>query len=144
MAKSLQEHLVTGGSMARLVAHADRLRLLQHQLEATLPAALRPYARVANFRLGKLSIHADNGAIAAKIRQLGPRIASQLSNQATEITQIGVRVQPLAANSPHPRHERPALPGDKQKQGLTLLTQVLPRESKLREALECLLRALKE
>lgn len=144
MAKSLQEHLVSGSGMARLVAHADRLRLLQHQLDATLPAALRPHARVANFRLGKLSIHADNGAIAAKIRQLGPRIASQLSNQATEITQIGVRVQPLATDSPHPPHERPVLPGDEQKQGLALLTEALPRESKLRRALERLLHALKE
>lgn len=144
MAKSLQEHLVSGGSMARLVAHADRLRLLQHQLETALPAALKPHARVANFRLGKLSIHADSGGIAAKIRQLGPSIASQLSNQATEITQIEVRVQPLATNLPHPPHERPSLPGAKQKQGLTLLTQDLPRESKLRIALECLLRVVKE
>lgn len=144
MAKSLQEHLASGNSMARLVAHADRLRLLQTRLEATLPAALRPHARVANFRLGKLSIHANNGAIAAKIRQLGPRIASQLSDRATEITQIGVKVQPLASATPPPPHERPSLPGDEQKRGLARLAQSVPRESGLARALERLLHAIKE
>jgi hypothetical protein len=79
--RSLQEHLASGDSMARLAAHAQRLLQFQRLLEAALPAALKPYARVANFRLGKLLIHADSGAVAAKIRQFGPRLASDLSSK---------------------------------------------------------------
>lgn len=144
MAKSLQDYLVSGDSMARLSAHAGRLLQFQRLLEAALPEALRPYARVANFRLGKIFIHANNGAIAAKIRQLGPRIISELSTQAVEITQIEVRVQAPVFSAAPPHHERPTLPGYEQKQGLTLLTQSLPYESNLRLALERLLQAVKE
>jgi hypothetical protein len=130
--------------MARLASHAQRLLQFQRLLEAALPEALRPHARVANFRLGKIFIHAVNGAVAAKIRQLGPRLADDLSNKEVKVTQIEVRVQ---ARNPPPvkvRHERPSLPGIKQKQGLTTLAQQLPGESPLKEALERLLRSVKE
>jgi len=143
-ARSLQEHLASGDSMARLTAHAQRLLQFQRLLETALPEALRPHARVANFRLGKLFIHASNGAVAAKIRQFGPRLASDLSNKEVKVTQIEVRVQ--ARNPPpvQPLHERPALPGIRQKQGLTELVHQLPGESPLRGALERLLRTVKE
>ncbi len=144
MAKSLQEHLVSGDGMARLAAHAQRLLQFQRTLEAALPEALRPHARVANFRLGKIFIHTDNSAVAAKIRQLGPRIASALSSPAAQVTEIGVRVQANTFIATQPRPERPALPGVQQKQGLTLLAENLPQESNLRGALERLLRAVKE
>ena len=143
-ARSLQEHLASGDSMARLASHAQRLLQFQRLLEAALPAALRPYARVANFRLGKLFIHAANGAVAAKIRQFGPRLASDLSNKDAKVTQIEVRVQARNPAPASPRHERPALPGIKQKQALTGLASQLPSESPLKNALERLLRTIKE
>lgn len=142
--RSLQEHLVSGDSMARLASHAQRLLQFQRLLEAALPEALRPHARVANFRLGKLFIHAASGAVAAKIRQLGPRIAGELSNKDAKVTEIEVRVQ---ARNPGPvkaAHKRPSLPGQKQKQGLTALAQGLPDDTPLKDALERLLRAVKE
>ncbi len=130
--------------MARLASHAQRLLQFQRLLEAALPAALRPHARVANFRLGKLFIHAASGAVAAKVRQLGPRIAVDLSNKDVKVTEIEVRVQarnPAPAKAPH---KRPALPGSAQKQGLTALAQSLPRDTPLKDALERLLRSVKE
>jgi hypothetical protein len=142
--RSLQEHLASGDSMARLAAHAQRLLQFQRLLEAALPAALRPYARVANFRLGKLLIHAENGAVAAKIRQFGPSLASELCYKEMKVTQIEVRVQARNPSSPRLPHKRPDLPGSKQKQGLTTLAQDLPAESPLRAALERLLRSVKE
>ena len=143
-ARSLQEFLVSGDSLARLSAQAQRLLQFQRLLEAALPEALRPHARVANFRLGKLFIHAANGAVAAKIRQLGPRLASDLSVQDAKLTQIEVRVQ---ARNPAQRrrpHERPSPPGIRQKQGLTALANRLPGDSPLKDALERLLRSVKE
>ena len=143
-ARSLQEHLASGDSMARLAAHAQRLLQFQRLLEVALPAALRPHARVANFRLGKLFIHAANGAVAAKIRQFGPSLASDLSNKEVKVTQIEVRVQARNPPPPQPPYERPAPPGPKQKQGLTVLAQGLPGESPLKNALERLLHSVKE
>ena len=142
--RSLQEHLVSGDHLARLASHAQRLLQFQRSLEAALPAALVPYVRVANFRLGKLFIHASNGAVAAKVRQLGPRLASELSNKGIKITQIEVRVQAGIQAATKKLHERPALPGTKQKQGLTVLSQKLPSESPLKAALERLLQTVKE
>lgn len=143
-ARSLQEHLASGDSMARLASHAQRLLQFQVLLQAALPEALRPHVRVANFRLGKLFIHAANGAVAAKIRQFGPSLASELSNKEAKVTQIEVRVQARNPSQPRPPHVRPAAPGLKQKQGLTALAQRLPVESPLKQALERLLRAVKE
>ena len=142
--RSLQEHLASGDSMARLAAHAQRLLQFQRLLEAALPAALRPHARVANFRLGKLLIHAENGAVAAKIRQFGPRLANDLSNKEAKVTQIEVRVQARNRISAHAPPGRPSLPGLKQKQGLTALAHDLPLESPLKGPLERLLRSIKE
>ena len=142
--RSLQEHLASGDSMARIAAHAQRLLQFQHLLEAALPVALRPHARVANFRLGKLFIHAANGAVAAKIRQFGPRLADDLSNKDVKVTQIEVRVQAQNPSPPRQSTERPSLPGSKQKQGLTALAHALPGGSPLKGALERLLRSVKE
>jgi hypothetical protein len=142
--RSLQEHLASGDSMARLAAHAQRLLQFQRLLEAALPAALRPYARVANFRLGKLLIHAENGAVAAKIRQFGPSLANDLSNKEAKVTQIEVRVQARNRPSAPASQGRPTLPGLKQKQGLTALSRDLPEESPLKGPLERLLRSIKE
>ena len=143
-ARSLQEHLASGDSMARLAAHAQRLLLFQRLLEAALPESLRPHARVANFRLGKIFIHTANGAVAAKIRQFGPRLASELSNKDVKVTQIEVRVQARNPLSPNAIHKRADLPGVNQKQGLTSLAQNLPDDSPLKQALERLLHSIKE
>ena len=142
--RSLQEHLVSGDHLARLASHAQRLLQFQRSLEASLPAALAPHVRVANVRLGKLFVHAANGAVAAKVRQLGPRIASELSIKGVKITQIEVRVQAGIQNPPREKHQRPALPGLTQKQGLTALARNLPPDSPLRTALDRLLQSVKE
>lgn len=141
---SLQEHLSSSGAIARLAAHARQLLEFQRLLEAALPSALRPYARVANFRQGKLLIHAANGAVAAKVRHLGPRLAGELSIKGTKLTQIDVRVQGKGQGFRPPPHQRPAAPGLRQKQGLTDLANSLPGKSPLKQALERLLLTVKE
>ncbi|MDO9449925.1 MAG: DciA family protein [Rugosibacter sp.] len=144
MAKSLQEHLVSTEGLARLAAHAHRLLEFQRALETVLPDALRPHARVANFRLGKIFIHTSNSAVAAKVRQLGPRIAAALTSPATKVTEVGVSVQASPAVQPKEIHQRPVLPGYQQKQGLTLLAQNMPPESALKRALERLIKVVTE
>ena len=135
---------MSGDHLARLASHAQRLLQFQRSLEAALPAALAAHTRVANFRLGKLFIHATNGAVAAKVRQLGPSLASELSNKDAKVTQIEVRVQARNPVPPRQMHKRPDLPGNKQKQGLTNLARELPVASPLKRALERLLLTVKE
>jgi len=143
VARSLQEHLSSGDHLARLASHGQRLLQFQRLLEATLPETLRPHARIANFRLGKLFINAENAAVAAKIRQFGPRIANDLSVGGPQITQIEVKVQ---ARNPSPvgaPHHRPTLPGESQQQRLNSLIGGLPPASPLKGALERLLKTIK-
>lgn len=144
VARSLQEHLSAGDHLARLANHGQRLLKFQRRLEATLPEALRPHARIANFRLGKLYINANNAAIAAKIRQLGPRIAIDLSIDGVHVTQVEVKVQAKYPSTGYGYRERPRVPGELQTQGLASLAANLPEKSELRSALESLLKAIKE
>jgi hypothetical protein len=145
MTKHLQEHLLSGDGIAPLIAHADRLLHLQVALETALPAALRPYVRIVNFRRGKACIQASSSAMANKIRQLGPRLADALSSPATQVTEIEVRVQAGApVDATVSRLSRPALPDKARRQALATLAASLPAESPLKLSLERLLRGMAE
>lgn len=119
--------------LARLSGHARRLVGLQRTFESATPLARQ--ARVANFKLGKIVIYAANGAVAAKLRQIEPRLAAAFRSVAPEVTGTEIRVQPANGN---PRIVRPiarAKIGDKQKQALTSLAKGLPEGSTLSAAL---------
>ena len=134
--RSLEDCLMADAGMARLSSHASRLVRLQAVLAAHLPANLARGARVANLKSGKLVIHADNGAVAAKLRQMAPRLADLVRFEAAEVTGIEIRVQGRDENPPRPRAERPTAIGDKAKHALTSLEAVLPEGSRLRLALK--------
>lgn len=51
-------------------------------------------ATVANYRQGKVVIHAESGAIAAKLKLLAPGLRDLLLKQGFEVTGIEVDVQP--------------------------------------------------
>lgn len=77
-----------------LMAHARLLLKLSRRFEAIAPAPFRHAARVANYRSGKIVIHAENGAVAAKIRQMSQRLCDELSKGGTECNALEVKVQP--------------------------------------------------
>lgn len=141
--RSLQEHLATADGTARFAAHAKRLLRLQRLLETALPLPLRAHARVANLRQGKLIIHAANSAVAAKLRQFGPRFTELFLKDGAQISEIDVRVQAKTPNSP-PKKQIPIdLPSEERKHALTQLTDNLPDDSPLKSALGRLLLTLK-
>ena len=143
-ARSLQEHLSTAEGTARFAAHAQRLLRLQRLLESVLPPALRAHARVANLRQGKLVIHAANSAVAAKLRQFGPRFAEAFIKDGAQFTEIDVRVQAKAIMPTRVKQNLIVAPSTERKQALTLLAESLPEESPLKASLDKLLRTLKE
>lgn len=139
-ARSLNDCLKADGGLAHLSGHAARLLRLQRVFESAIPRPLARGARVANFKLGKLVIHADSGAVATKIRQITPTLVDVFRNELSEVTGIEVKVQPRQDARTRQAGAGHAPLGDYAKQGLTSLADRLPDGSPLREALKRLIK----
>jgi hypothetical protein len=85
--------IANSGDLGSLVRQSKRLSGLQNRLFTALPPALATACRVASLKSGKLRVLASNPAVAAKLRQLVPRLMSHLQNQGFEVTGIQVDVQ---------------------------------------------------
>lgn len=92
------EHFLSADNAAgKVMAHVRLLQKLDRRFGATAPSGLRHAARVANYKSGTVVIHAENGAVAAKLRQLAPRLALELAKCGAECHTVDVRVQPRQA-----------------------------------------------
>ena len=85
--------IATSGRLEALARQAQRLNDLQHLLFEATPPELAGASRVTNFKSGTLVISTDNAVIAAKLRQLTPRLLLHLRKTAVEVTGIRVDVQ---------------------------------------------------
>ncbi len=140
-AHSLDAYLNSAGDLARLSAHAGRLVKLQRVFEEIAPAYLAASSHVANFKLGKVVIHADSGAVAAKLRQMLPSLVDEFSLKGAEVTEIQVKVQPSGVALQHRKRVMVAATvGPSAKTGLSRLADVLPADSPLKEAVERLVK----
>lgn len=136
----LIEHLHHAPAYLRLKDRLASLRMLQALLDAELPAELLPGTRVASLKRGKLVIHTASGAVAVKLRQLAPRLADALRRCVPEISEIVVRVQPQRRNFPEKKTKPVPVLSNRAKQALTSLSQGLPVDSILRQAVLRLVR----
>ena len=80
-------------SLTALAAVARRTSELQRVYLVAVPAELSEASRVGWARAGVLSIAAGNGAVAAKLRQLAPRILDCFRQHGHEFNAIRVEVQ---------------------------------------------------
>lgn len=105
--------IANSGNFKSLAQHARRLEDLQHLLFEAVPRALATASRVSNYKAGLLVISADNAAVAAKLRQLAPRLLSHLGKAEIQVTGIRVDVQ-VKAHKIKDEHEvtARALPPD--------------------------------
>jgi len=94
MYKAPEQYLDADAAVGRIMAHARLLLKLSSRFDELAPGALRHAAHVANYKSGKIVIHADNSAVAAKIRQLSRRLCGELSLEGLECNDIEVKVQP--------------------------------------------------
>ena len=85
--------IANSGNLRSLARDARRLEDLQHLLFDAVPPALAAASRVSNYKSGLLVISADNAAVAAKLRQLAPRLLSHLGKAEIQVTGIRVDVQ---------------------------------------------------
>jgi hypothetical protein len=138
-ARPLAECLAADAAMARLTSHTKRLLSLQRCLEAAAPAALVRTCRVANYKFGVVFIHADNGAVATKLRQVATSLGDEFRKRGNEVNEIRVKVQPQTANPSVPQRIVGYSISYQAKQGLTLLSERLSGTSPLKDALRRLI-----
>ena len=139
-ARSIDAYLNSAGGLARFSAHAGRLVKLQRIYEEIAPSYLAASSRVANFKSGKVVIHADSGAVAAKLRQMLPSLVDEFSLKGAEVTEIQVKVQPSYVA---PQHKKPGgmtSVGASARTGLARLAEELPADSPLKDALRRLVK----
>lgn len=143
MYKGPEHYLDSDASTSRIMAHARLLQKLSRRFEAIAPSGLRHAARVANYKSGKIVIHADNGAVAVKLRQMAPSLTREFSSRGIECTGVTVKVQALDISHQSRTPVGRALPAGAC-QNLGQLAEGMPA-SPLRDAIEQLLeRSLRE
>lgn len=94
MYRAPEHYLNTDANASRVMAHARLLTRLAARFASVAPGGLGQAAHVANYRNGVLVIHAENGAVAAKLRQLSRRLCDRISFEGCECSDIEVKVQP--------------------------------------------------
>ncbi|MDR2165997.1 MAG: DciA family protein [Zoogloeaceae bacterium] len=133
--ETLLEH---SGEYARLLVHARLLTRLGALFAAAAPAGLAARARVANYRRGAIVLHAINGAVASKLRQLTPRLAESFSKNGVECNRIEVKVQPaLPCATPRATKRKPL--SARSAATISANIQSMPKTSSLAQALRTLL-----
>ncbi len=84
--------ILKNSALSKLADKANELTSIQKIWNEIVPAPLRPHAQAGNIQHKRLTVHADNGAIAAKIKLLLPSLLTKLQKQGLEITSIRVQV----------------------------------------------------
>jgi hypothetical protein len=112
---TLPEDLVSGDRIGSLLQRlpelqalsqkARRLTAMQALLAESLPANLADATATAVSETGELLLFADNGAVAAKLKQLTPRIMVFFRQRGIEVTGIRVQVQVGFRTKPLPQKQ---------------------------------------
>ena len=114
----------------------NRVAALQQIYLGAVPSELSLLSRVADERAGTVVIVADTSAVAAKLRQVAPRIVTEIVKREPQRTSIRLEVQ-LAPSAGAARVRAPVI----SQAGLASLTELQQSlaDSPLREALGRLL-----
>ena len=88
--------LTESSELRALSRRAQHLAELQHALSDGIPRPLARACRVKGFRSGTLVVAAENSAVAAKLRQLAPRLLERLRKLDEQVTGIRIEVQVAA------------------------------------------------
>lgn len=105
MANRLNSYFNASQELRQLSHKVDELLILQRHYEQIAPSSLVRASHVMQIDQQTLVIAADNGTVAAKLRQLGPEFTQLLQNRGYEITGIQIRVQvalPVTTRPPRP------------------------------------------
>lgn len=134
MSQPLDSFLTSTDGAGKLMVHARLLLKLGRIYAGVAPAHLGQASRVANYKSGTVVIHADNGAVAVKLRQMAPSLTSEFSKRGVECNGVQVKVQAPEIVQQFPAPEAKPLPASASRE-LSALARSLP-DSPLRQALE--------
>lgn len=93
MQNSLENYLEAADAASKVLAHARLLIKLTQLYQEIVPAHLGQASTLANYKSGIIVIHASNGAVAAKLRQMAPTLADSFSKRGIECNGVQVKVQ---------------------------------------------------
>jgi Dna[CI] antecedent, DciA len=98
----LGQYLGTAAGLKSLAREARRLDQLNRIVSRVSPE-LAPSVGAARVEAGVLILLADNAAVAAKLKQLAPRLTSSCRENGLEVTSIRVDVQVSGARAAAPQ-----------------------------------------
>ena len=84
--------------LAALSGRADSLSVSQKIWQSVVPDPLNHFTQAGSIKHKRLTVYADNGAVAAKVKLLLPSLLKKLQNQGLELTSIRVEVQVKSAS----------------------------------------------
>lgn len=119
--------------LRQLSQRVGEIAALQGQYQLIVPAYLSQSSRIIQRKGQTLIIAADNGAVAAKLRQLGDELISSFITRGCEVTGIQIKVQVRIL--PSARQPRPRIIGEQGEKKLGEFAQSL-ENSPLKSALE--------
>jgi len=96
-AHKVEFYLTGSDRLQSLFNQAQALLRLQRIFAEIAPAALARSCKVASMEQKTLVLFADNGAIAAKLKQLLPSLLARFQQNGVEVTALRVEVQALQA-----------------------------------------------
>ena len=99
-AHKIDFYLDSSSSLRALARAARRVADLQQIFLNAAPQTLTQACYVKQLRAGTLFLLAENAAVAAKLRQLAPRLLAAYVKQGSEVTGIKVEVQVAEAAPP--------------------------------------------
>ncbi|MFZ1548502.1 MAG: DciA family protein [Candidatus Nitrotoga sp.] len=105
MSNRLSSYFNASQELRQLSHKVDQLLILQRHYEQIAPPSLVRASHVVQIDQQTLFVAADNGTVAAKLRQLAPGLTQLLQNRGYEITGIQIRVQvalPISTRPPRP------------------------------------------
>lgn len=91
--RKLSALIIDNAGLTALSRATQCIAALQRLYVVCAPPDMVRASRVVNKHDGMLVIAADNGAIAAKLRQQAPRLLKNMQKQGGEVTGIRVQVQ---------------------------------------------------
>jgi hypothetical protein len=83
----------SNAELAALSDRVDSLAVSQKIWQTVVPDPLKQFTQAGGIKHKRLTVYADNGAIAAKVKLLLPSLLIKLQKQGLEITSIRVEVQ---------------------------------------------------
>ncbi len=137
----LNSYFGASPELRQLARQVDMLQAVQRHYEQVVPASLKQASRVQQMDGKILTLAADNGAVAAKLRQLVPELTRLLQNRGCEVTGIRVRVQ--VSPTPADRADAPAGLSEAARRSLLDAVRQLP-DSPLKCALQNLAASRKD